>query len=152
MELSRIVQEIQYVLAPAIMISSSALLLLGFQTKFSNLAGRFRSLNHELRELKKGSLKDPWQTERLASLTLQVKYLLSRATHVKNAVLLAYGAILSFLLTSLLIFLNGRGAAAFSSCILASFVTGLVLEFVAVFIVMIEVALAFKVVKIEAGS
>ena len=53
MDVAKIVEEIHLVLAPAVMISSSALLLLGFQTKFSNLASRFRTLNYELRELKK---------------------------------------------------------------------------------------------------
>jgi hypothetical protein len=41
MGLDTIVLEIQNVLAPAVMISSSALLLMGFQAKFSNLANRF---------------------------------------------------------------------------------------------------------------
>jgi len=40
---AEIVQKIQYMIAPAVMVSSSALLLLGFNNKFSNLANRFLS-------------------------------------------------------------------------------------------------------------
>ena len=146
-----IVEEIHLVLAPAVMISSAALLLLGFQTKFSNLAGRFRSLNQELRELKKAAHKEPWQTERFDSLTRQVSHLFARATHVKNGILLTYGAILCFLSTSMLIFLNMRAAHDLSVWIQVSFVLGLLMEFAAALTLMIEVALAFKVIRIEAG-
>ena len=152
MDVTAIVEEIHLVLAPAVMISSSALLLLGFQTKFSNLASRFRALNHELRELKKTLQRESWQEERFESLKRQVSHLFARATHVKNAILLTYGAILFFLLTSVLIFLNVHGAHAFFAWIQVCFVLGLILQFSAVFTLMIEVALAFKVIKIEAGS
>jgi hypothetical protein len=152
MDVTNIVEEIHLVLAPGVMISSSALLLLGFQTKFSNLASRFRALNQELRELKKNLRKESWQTERFESLTRQVSHLLARATHVKNAILLTYAAVLFFLMTSVLIFLNVHGAGAFSSWIQASFVLGLLLQFGAVLTLMIEAALAFKIIKIEAGS
>ncbi len=151
-QLPQLVEEIQLVVAPAVMISSSALLLLGFQTKFSNLAGRFRALNHELRELKKIGQKEPWQAERQQSLVEQVAHLYSRVKHVKNAIILAYAAILSFILTSLLIFLSVKGAFMYTSLILATFLLGLVMEFASVLTLMIEVALAFKVLKIEARS
>ena len=83
----------------------------------------------------------------------QVGHLLARATHVKNAILLTYGAILFFLLTSVLIFLNVRSSAhVFSWWIQTSFILGLLVEFGAVLTLMIEVFLAFKVIKIEAGS
>ncbi len=152
METTSIVQDIQLVVAPAVMISSSALLLLGFQTKFSNLASRFRSLNHEMRELKKTPRNESWQLERYESLVIQVGHLYSRATHIKNAILFAYAAILSFILTSLLIFLNVKGAFTATSWTLGTFVAGLIFEFVSVSTLMVEVALAFKVIRIEARS
>lgn len=152
MDVTAVVQEIQFVLAPAVMISSSALLLLGFQTKFSNLASRFRTLNHELRELKKSPRQEDWQKERFESLGLQVNHLFQRATHVKNAILLTYGAILFFVLTSVLIFLDVHGVGSLFKWIQLSFVLGLLVEFSAVLTLMIEVALAFKVIKIEFRS
>jgi hypothetical protein len=152
MELQEIVQEIQLIVAPAVMISSAALLLLGFQTKFSNLSSRYRSLNQELRELKKLGRKEPWQIERFESLRQQVGHLLDRATHVKNAILLTYGGILGFLMTSALIFLSARGWGLSAIWIQASFILGMILEFAAAFTMMIEVALAFKVIRIESQS
>ena len=58
MDITEIVQEIQYVLSPAVMVSSSALLLLGLQNKFSSLANRFRALNQEKRVLLQRAARD----------------------------------------------------------------------------------------------
>ncbi|MSR77404.1 MAG: DUF2721 domain-containing protein [Candidatus Omnitrophica bacterium] len=44
MDIAKLIQEIQYILAPAMMISSSSLLLLGFQNKFSNLTDQVKYL------------------------------------------------------------------------------------------------------------
>jgi hypothetical protein len=149
MEISRIVQEIQFVLAPAVMISSSALLLLGFQTKFSNLASRFRALNHEMRELAKIPQREPWQEKRHENLTHQTAHLFRRATHVKNAILCAYGAIILFLCTSVLLFLNIRSVISLSPWIVVTFMAGLLFELAAGVVMVIEVALAFEVIRIE---
>ena len=95
MMLSRIIQNIQYILAPAIMISSASLLLLGFQNKFSALFNRFRSLNEEKRHLKKKISRDSIEMERLDNLERQLKGLSFRASCVKNAILSAYSAIIA---------------------------------------------------------
>ena len=152
MEIELVVKEIQYVVAPAVMTSGSALLLLGFQNKFSSLANRFRSLNQERRELAKKTALQDWESERLKNLSQQVEHLLARATHVKNAILMTYGAIALFLLTSVLIFFNARGAYSISPYVVAVFLAGLLLELVASLVMMREVALAFKIVHLESGS
>jgi hypothetical protein len=151
-DIDSIVREIQYVVAPAVMISSAALLLLGFQTKFSNLAGRFRALNHERRELLKKHRRDATEEERYGSLGHQVAHLLARATHVKNAILLTYVSIALFLLTSVFIFFKAHGELDLSFWVLACFLSGLVLELVASVIMMVEVALAFRIVQMESGG
>ena len=152
MDSSRVVGEIQLVLAPAVMISSSALLLLGFQTKFSNLANRFRALNHEKRELAKKERREAREEERYLNLSMQVGHLLRRATQVKNAILLAYAAILLFLATSVLIFVNIRSEASISFWVVFAFLAGLVLELIASIVMMVEVMLAFKVVRLESTN
>jgi len=106
MNVAEIVQKIQYMIAPAVMVSSSALLLLGFQNKFSNLANRFRVLNQEKRGLSQKSHKEELEILRLNSLTLQVDHLMKRASYVKNAILFTYLAIICFLGASILVFLN----------------------------------------------
>lgn len=152
MDLSGVVGEIQLVLAPAVMISSSALLLLGFQTKFSNLANRFRALNHEKRELAKKERREGREEERYLNLSMQVEQLLRRATQVKNAILLAYAAISFFLVTSVLIFVNIRSEVSLSFWIVFAFLAGLILELIASIVMMVEVNLAFKVVRLESTN
>ena len=152
MELSHLVQEIQYVLAPAIMISSSALLLLGFQNKFSALVNRFRLLNHERRTLILQEGRDMKEKERLPNLQKQLKHLMSRARFVKNAILMTYGAILCFVATSVCLFLNIYTSFHLFHAIIVFFLIGLLLVFTGAVLIMIEVALAFKIVSLESKS
>lgn len=149
MDLAQIVREIQYVLAPAVMISSSALLLLGFQNKFSNLVNRFRALNQERRLLHHRTDKNPRETERLANLESQLGYLLARVRHVKNAILLTHAAIIAFTTTSILLFWKLYTSFPLFFLIIGSFLLGLVLVLASSLLVMIEVALAYKIVMLE---
>ena len=106
MSVAEIVQKIQYMIAPAVMVSSSALLLLGFHNKFSNLASRFRVLNQEKRLLSQKVHHETAEALRLKSLVEQVDQLMKRASLVKNSILFTYLAIICFVSTSIFIFLN----------------------------------------------
>ena len=152
MDISGIVQEIQLILAPAVMISSSALLLLGFQNKFSSLASRFRVLNHEKRGLNQNPHRDEAETERLRNLESQITHLVRRASHVKNVVLLSYAPIVCFVLTSVTIFLGVYTDYRLFPLIIGFFLIGFLLILVAALTEMVEVALAFKVVDLESRS
>ena len=146
-----VIREIQLIVAPAVMISSSALLLLGFQNRHVAIVARFRTLNHERRLLEAGS-RQPWQQQRYENLSVQTKHLLERAKHIKNAILLAYGAIISFLLSCVLIFLSARLPMPATVWVISTFLLGLLLELAACIMMMVEVALAFRVVEIESRS
>lgn len=152
MEAAKITQDIQYVLAPAVMISSCSLLLLGFQNKFSSLASRFRVLNAEKRSLLLRQSRDEVENQRLENLKKQADHLVKRATHVKNVILMTYLAIVCFLSTSLLIYLHVYGSSQLFPWIIASFLAGLLLVFSCAILMMIEVALAFKVISLESKS
>ena len=152
MEISAIIQQIQFVLAPAVMISSVALLLLGFQNKFSNLANRFRVLNHEKRILNQKQHRDSIDDGRLQNLLSQIEFLVRRAAHVKNVILLSYAGIVCFILTSVTIFLGVYATQQFFPIILGFFLLGLLLILIAAVTEIIEVALAFKVIDLESKS
>ncbi len=152
MDITKIAQEIQYVLSPAVMVSSSALLLLGFQNKFSNLASRFRSLNHEKRLLSQKNSKDPAEQARLSSLIVQVSNLMRRATYVKNAIVLTYGAILCFTMTSILIFSNIYSSFQPLHFTVSIFLFGLLLIFASGVLMILEAALFYKIISLEAKS
>ena len=152
MEITKIVQEIQYVLAPAVMVSSSALLLLGYQNKFSNLASRFRALNHEKRLLVRKAQKDETEKERLLSLEQQIDHLMARARHVKNAILMAYAAIICFSVTSVLIFLNVYAAFQLYQTIIVVFLAGLFMTLAGAACLIAETRLFYKVIALERKS
>ena len=152
MEISNLIQQIQFVLAPAVMISSSALLLLGFQNKFSNLASRFRVLNHEKRTLIQKPHREESDHLRRQNLESQIGHLVRRAAHVKNVVLLTYAAIVCFILTSVMIFLSVYTTHPLFSFIIGFFLTGLLLILVASVTEIFEVTLAFKIIRLESKS
>lgn len=152
MEITKIVQEIQYVLAPAVMVSSSALLLLGYQNKFSNLASRFRALNHEKRLLVRKDQKDETEKERLLSVEQQIDHLMARARHVKNAIVMAYGAIICFAVTSVLIFLNVYAYFQLYQAIIVVFLAGLFLTLAGAACLIAETRLFYKVIALERKS
>ena len=152
MEPVQIVQEIQYTLAPAIMISSSALLLLGFQNKFSSLFNRFRTLNQERRNLNQKINRDALENSRLENLKEQLPRIMKRATHVKNAVLLTYGAILCFIATSVFLFLNLYTDLELTHWTIGIFMMGLLLVLVSAVFMIVETTIAFRILVLEGKS
>ena len=66
--------------------------------------------------------------------------------------MMAYTAIICFVLSCVLIFLGARLSFPLAVWVISSFVLGLLLELTACVAMMIEVALAFRVVEIEYKS
>jgi len=150
--LGNIHQAIQFIsgmLAPAIMISSCGLILLGLQSKYSNIIDRIRDLNEEKRRLELMESLDCFQERRMRSLTAQIQKLLIRARLDRNGILSLYLAILSFVLTSLLIapaYFGYLGLITFS---IFFFVIGIGLVLTGIIYVALEVSNSYKVVKYE---
>ena len=95
----------------------------------------------------------------------QVRHLLARTRHVKNAIILQYAAISFFILTSLFLFWNVYSALSsevsvqvsvlggfFSAIAALTFVIGLILIFLSSVLMMREAALAYHIVDLEAKS
>lgn len=152
MEPSFAVQVIQTTLAPAVMISSAALLLLGFQNKFSALFDRFRILNEEKRDLKRKLRRDDFEEERLKNIEEQLTRLMRRAKHVKNAILCAYSAMISFLATSFFLFWSNYAPYNFNYVTLTFFGAGLVLIVLAAISIIVEVTISYNILTIEKKS
>lgn len=101
-----IVNVIQSMLAPGIMISACGLLILGMNNKYSLVVNRIRLLNEEKREVSFKSGNKDFQFEeevRLKSLATQLEQLHVRVKFVRNAVLFYSIAVALFVLTSLCI-------------------------------------------------
>ncbi len=150
--MANIHQAIQFIsglLAPAIMISSCGLILLGLQNKYSNIIDRIRSLNEEKRRLEITDSLDRYQERRMRSLTAQIDRLLVRAKLDRNGILSLYLAILSFILTSLAIAPAYFGYFGLVTLSIIFFVAGIVLVLTGIIYVALEVSNSYKVVKHE---
>jgi hypothetical protein len=104
--ITSIVEIIQLMLAPGIMISACGLLLLGMNNKYSLVVNRIRLLNEERRKaVHKSDDKDFNYQEnlRLESISMQITKLVYRVKLVRNAVLCYTAAVALFVLTSLAI-------------------------------------------------
>ena len=145
-------QIIQYSLTPGIMISSSALFLLGLQTRFSNLFSRFRVLNQERRTLEQASSRSAKENERLQNLILQLDQLTKRARTVKNAILCFYVAILCFVGTSLCLFLTHSADFPLVKTGLLIFFAGMIFILMACLLLISEIAIAFHILRLERRS
>lgn len=152
MDISEAVKHIQNGLAPAVMVSSSALLLLGYQNKFSNLANRFRALNDEKRRLRQKENRASSEETRLTNISKQVDYFMRRATLVKNAILCMYFSILCFTGTSIVIFLNYYIQGNFWWIGNLIFLTGFMFVALSAVSIIQETQLFYKVMKLEHKS
>ena len=101
-----IVEVIQLMLAPGLMISACGLLLLGMNNKYSLVVNRIRLLNDEKRKILDRSEESETilaDNVRLESLSIQLEKLLHRVKLVKRAVQNYTIAVAFFILTSIFI-------------------------------------------------
>jgi len=101
-----IVEVIQLMLAPGLMISACGLLLLGMNNKYSLVVNRIRLLNDEKRKLvDRNEDSDTALSDniRLESISKQIEKLVYRVKLVKHAVQNYTIAVALFILTSILI-------------------------------------------------
>ena len=96
-------QAIQAILAPAVMISSSALFFLGLSNRYIALLTRIRLLNEEKRKLNQkfreiGEL-EVTDNNRLFHINKQVDALLVATWYVRNAIMCHVVAVICFVLT-----------------------------------------------------
>ncbi len=104
-----VVEIIQSMLAPGIMISACALLLLGMNNKYSLVVNRIRVLDEEKRKLKlladEGKINKN-QESRLNSINMQSGKLAYRIILIRNAVAFYSIAVAFFIISSLTIGLS----------------------------------------------
>lgn len=155
-DISSIVQIIQLMLAPGIMISACGLLLLGMNNKYSLVVNRIRTLNEERRRAlhKMGEKEFTLQENvRFESITKQLERLTYRVGLVRNAVLSYTIAVALFVLTSLLI---GVGylfdMTRLNSFITVLFLLGMTSVLAGVLFAAYETYKGYEIVKYEVES
>jgi hypothetical protein len=145
-----IVQLIQGMLAPGLMISACGLLLLGMNNKYSLVVNRIRLLNEEKRKIFHLESTDESESSRLSNIELQISHLIERISLVRNAVFAYSMAVALFIVSSVLIgvTINTR-TPAFDWLIVAFFYAGMFAVFVGIIFAAIEVWKGYRIVKIE---
>ena len=152
-ENSSIVQIIQLMLAPGLMISACGLLLLAMNNKYSLVVNRIRLLNEERRRflIKTGGKNSTYEeTIRLESISQQISALLIRVKLVRNAVLSYTIAIAFFVLTSLLIGLQFiLSGLLLTTIIILLFLLGMISVVCGIFYAAYETKKGYDIVQLE---
>jgi hypothetical protein len=148
-----IVEMIQSMLAPGLMISACGLLLLGMNNKYSLVVNRIRLLNDEKRKvltLYASSDETTSDNIRLESITRQLDKLVFRVKLVKNAVLFYTVAVALFIFTSILIGLRILlQADSLSAFIMIVFLVGMFLVLIGAFFAAYETIKGFEIINLE---
>lgn len=151
--ITSIVEIIQLMLAPGIMISACGLLLLGMNNKYSLVVNRIRLLNEERRKtIFKADDKDFKYLEnlRLESISTQITKLIFRVKLVRNAVLSYTVAVALFVLTSLLIGLGFLfDLTKLNSIITTLFLLGMISVLIGVAFAAYETYKGYEIVNFE---
>jgi hypothetical protein len=145
-----IVQLIQGMLAPGLMISACGLLLLGMNNKYSLVVNRIRLLNEEKRKIFHQDSIDDDESSRLSNIELHISHLIGRISLVRNAVFSYSMAVALFIVSSVLIGITvNTTTRAFDGLIVAFFYAGMFAVFVGIIFAAIEVWKGYRIVKIE---
>ncbi|HZW40163.1 MAG TPA: DUF2721 domain-containing protein [Ignavibacteriaceae bacterium] len=149
-----IVDLIQAMLAPGIMISACGLLLLGMNNKYSLVVNRIRLLNEERRRLFLRAADRDFSYEeniRMESIALQLRKLTFRVKLVRNAVLSYTSAVALFVITSLFIGVQYffKRMEDLSYAVIILFLLGMVSVLVGVIYAAIETKEGYSIIHLE---
>jgi hypothetical protein len=148
-----VIQAIQLILAPGVMISACGLLLLGINNKFTSVLNRIRALTEEKRKIILNAANRNFlsaEMQRVESITRQVTGLLERAKLIRNSIFCYLCAVGLFVGTSLMI-----GADYFVPLlelrylILGLFLSGMIVVFVGVVFGVRDTMKGFSIVQFE---
>ncbi len=145
-----IVQLIQGMLAPGLMISACGLLLLGMNNKYSLVVNRIRLLTEEKRKIFHQDNIDESDSNRLSNIELQISHLIGRISLVRNAVFSYSLGVAFFMASSVLIGITiNTKTPSFDWLIVAFFYAGMFAVIVGIIFAAIEVWKGYRIVKIE---
>ncbi|MGB9663756.1 MAG: DUF2721 domain-containing protein [Ignavibacteria bacterium] len=148
------IKMIQFMLAPAVMISACDLLLLGINNRYSSIANRIRLLNDERRRLilkiKDGKELEYIESNRLASIKKQLDQLFCRLGFVKNCVIFYSTGIFLFILTSFFIGVDFIFELRSGIVLMMiSFIAGMISVGIGILYALREIIRGHKIIEIE---
>jgi Protein of unknown function (DUF2721) len=146
---------IQTILAPAVMISSTALFLLGLNARYISIISRIRMLNAEKRELlgELATRSPVVEKARHANINAQLRTLFRSAWCIRISILSQVLAAFSFVLTSLLLGLDVLvSIRVFHTAPLYLFMGGIFLMLLGILMLGVDMIVGFQVVLVELGG
>ncbi len=153
---NNIVEVIQLMLAPGLMISACGLLLLGMNNKYSLVVNRIRLLNDEKRKiLDRSEESDTTLSDnvRLESISIQIEKLVYRVKLVKRAVQNYTIAVALFILTSILIGISYLFKVNnFQYLITVIFLFGMLLVLAGAVFAAYETKKGFEIINLEVNA
>jgi len=148
-----IVNVIQAMLAPGIMISACGLLILGMNNKYSMVVNRIRALDEEMRKMEAKARLQPLDNDELIrcdSINLQTDKFRYRVKLVRNAVVFYSTAVAFFIVTSMIIGLQfAVEMKELQAASVLVFLTGMTCVLVGVLFAAREVWKGYQIIKIE---
>ena len=145
-------QTIQSILTPALMISACGLLLLGLNNRYAVVISRIRLLNDE----KRRKLADPDAIDRdyvdalrFESVLQQIPALMVRANHLRRALMFLWIGVVAYLLSSIMLGFGLFFGLEAASAAVWVFMLGLLSAIVGVAFALLDITLAFRVLKLE---
>ncbi|MEO8513397.1 MAG: DUF2721 domain-containing protein [Ignavibacteria bacterium] len=148
------IEAIQAMMAPALGVSATALLLLNMHNRYSSTINRIRILTEERRryhvKISNNEDQGTYEKFRYSSISSQIIMLTVRCKELRNAILYIMSSILLFVLSSLLIGVN----IFFSTEILRMlplifFSVGMILVLIGIIYSAKDVINSYKVTEIE---
>lgn len=151
-----VTQVIQLILAPAVMINATGLLLLTVSNKYSAILNRIRQLNEERRRLTRKAGEPEFSTlenQRMESVVRQIGSLQGRARLVRNANASYFTAIGVFVAVSLLLGIDLiLPAIDLQPPLLVLFLAGMFIDLIGVIYSALDTFKAFRVVLFDVAA
>ena len=151
-----IVNIIQAMLAPGIMISACGLLLLGANNKYSLVINRIRILDEEIRKLRDMKLQGTINKEhesRLHNIELQTAMLVKRFLIIRNTLLSYLIAVAFFIITCLAIGLQFSAKSInLHNVVIMLFLAGMISVLVGIIYAVIEVIKGYRILQTETNE
>jgi hypothetical protein len=143
-----LIQIIQAMLVPGVMVSACALLLLGVSNKYSMIASRIRLLKDEERKIR-GRIGGS-DGERADNIAAQLPRMMERLRLVRNTVFAYSIGIGLFIVSSLFLGMQFLSASKLIQAgIVATFLAGMICVFAGVVHNVIEIYKGYEIVRIE---
>jgi hypothetical protein len=154
MDVETVTRTIQLILAPVVMVSACALILVGLLNRYSAIANRLRSMARERLDL--GAMQNQSQdqphlaAERLNQIDTQMPLLLRHHKLVRDAVLCVYCAVAFYIADMFVIALAAAtGIVWLSTAVLLLFLVAVGLLFAAVLLMAGEIRTSHQALEYE---